>query len=268
MERFAEAYRLYPSPKIHYNLGLAYALLPGHQAQSYQEMSLFITEAADADAEVRAAAEAKLRALRSEVALATVVAAPANAALLVDGINVGSAKENASVVLGRGTHSLILASKGRISEAKTLVVIGGETFEAHLEIPAPARDEPVAAPVVLPPAPQAGYQVQGTIVPPSAGSPVVAKPATAEARGGLSPKIVLDVPPGPATPVVTQPVAPRPTEPAPPNDAATDAKPIYKSRWFWATMAGIVVAGSLTAIALSAGSTKDPTPTMGLVKGN
>ncbi len=57
LAKFTEAYRLFPSPKIHYNLGQAHGLIAGHEAQAYQEMSLFLAEAKDADPSLRGAAE-------------------------------------------------------------------------------------------------------------------------------------------------------------------------------------------------------------------
>ena len=40
LTKFTDAYRLFASPKLHYNLGQAHALIPGHEAQAYQSMTL------------------------------------------------------------------------------------------------------------------------------------------------------------------------------------------------------------------------------------
>ncbi len=64
LQKFEEAYRLFPSPKLHYNIGQAHSLIPGHDAQAYDEMSRFLTEAPDASPELRAAAQAVRERLR------------------------------------------------------------------------------------------------------------------------------------------------------------------------------------------------------------
>ena len=45
LAKFTEAYRLFPSPKIHYNIGQAHSLIPGHEAQAYEAMLRFLIEA-------------------------------------------------------------------------------------------------------------------------------------------------------------------------------------------------------------------------------
>ncbi len=77
LHRFEEAYRLFPSPKLHYNLGQAHSLIPGHEKQAYDEMSRFLTEARDASPELRAAAQAVCLRLRAQVGLVPAAPAPA-----------------------------------------------------------------------------------------------------------------------------------------------------------------------------------------------
>src|SRR5436305_1430821 len=79
--KFTEAYRLFPSPKLHYNIGQAHSLIPGHEAQAYDSMSRFLTEAVDANPQLRAAAEAQRQKLRAKVGLVGVTADPPDADL-------------------------------------------------------------------------------------------------------------------------------------------------------------------------------------------
>ena len=81
--KFTEAYRLFPSPKLHYNMGQAHSLIAGHEAQAYEAMSRFLTEATDANPELRAAAEAQRQQLRPKVGLVSIAAEPADAELLL-----------------------------------------------------------------------------------------------------------------------------------------------------------------------------------------
>src|SRR5450432_395247 len=55
LRKFAEAYRLFPSPKLHYNMGQAQSQIPGHEPEAYDEMSRFLSEAKDANAKLREA---------------------------------------------------------------------------------------------------------------------------------------------------------------------------------------------------------------------
>jgi tetratricopeptide (TPR) repeat protein len=76
-------------------------------------------------------------------------------------------------------------------------------------------------------------------------------PAPGPTSPGISPPPVFSaLPPGNREPTID--MGPRP---APPTD---EPSPLYKKWWFWAGVGAVVVAGSLTAVALSSGGTKDP----------
>jgi hypothetical protein len=162
--KFIDAYRLFPSPKLHYNLGQAHAALPGHEAQAYVELSQFIDEAADASAELRAAANTKRQQLRAKVALVTVLAPGAgdDADVLVDGvaagkISAGSTPKDRPVVVGAGTHRLVVARGPLVHGEQAIVIAGGETLDIRVGIAA-AVPAAASSPSVLPaaPAPAAG----------------------------------------------------------------------------------------------------------------
>ena len=168
LSKFTEAYRLFPSPKLHYNLGQAHATLAGHEAQAYVELSQFIDEAHDAAAELRAAADTKRQQLRAKVALVTVLApgapgdADADADVLVDGvvsgkISGGSTPRDRPIVIGIGTHKLVVARGPLVHGEQAIVIAGGETLD--IRVGAASAAAPVASsPAALPsaPAPAAG----------------------------------------------------------------------------------------------------------------
>ena len=81
LQKFNEAYRLFPSPKLHYNIGQAQSLIPGHEAPAYEAMSLFLNDAKDANPELRAAAETQRQRLRAKVGLVSVSIDPPDAEL-------------------------------------------------------------------------------------------------------------------------------------------------------------------------------------------
>jgi tetratricopeptide (TPR) repeat protein len=67
LARFEEAYALVPSPKIHYDFGLAYVGL-GRPADALAAFERFLAEALDAPADKRAKAASLVSTLRAEVA--------------------------------------------------------------------------------------------------------------------------------------------------------------------------------------------------------
>lgn len=134
LAKFNEAYRQLPSPKIHYNLGQAHSLIPGHEAQAYEEMSRFLDAARHADPALLVAADKQHKELRPKVGLVTVVAEPADADLLVDDINVGKVSAEWPTVLGIGTHRLAVTKNATSSEVQTITVAGGDAMEVRLRL--------------------------------------------------------------------------------------------------------------------------------------
>jgi tetratricopeptide (TPR) repeat protein len=134
LAKFTEAYRLFPSPKIHYNIGQAHSLIPGHEAQAYEAMLRFLIEAKDADAKLRTAAESLGAQLKPKVGMVTVVAEPADADLVVDDVNVGKTTREAVTVLGIGAHRLALKKDAVESAAQTIRIFGGDSQEVRLQL--------------------------------------------------------------------------------------------------------------------------------------
>jgi hypothetical protein len=150
LAKFTEAYRLFPSPKIHYNIGQAHSLIPGHEAQAYEAMLRFLIEAKDADSNLRAAAESLRTQLKPKVGMLTVVAEPADADLLIDDVDIGKTSREAVTVLGIGTHRLALRKDAVVSGAQTIRIAGGDSMEVRLQLVPPSA--PLAT---LPTAPAA-----------------------------------------------------------------------------------------------------------------
>ena len=151
LANFTEAYRLFPSPKIHYNLGQAHSLIPGHEAQAYEEMSRFLSEAKEADPNLRAAAEKQRTQLQPKVGIVTVIAEPVDADLLIDDVNVGKISAQWPTILGIGTHRLALSKDMAISEVHTITVSGGDALEVQLRMFPPTLP-PALAPLTPVPA--------------------------------------------------------------------------------------------------------------------
>ncbi len=148
LAKFTEAYRLFPSPKIHYNLGQAHGLIAGHEAQAYQEMSLFLLEAKDTDPSLRGAAETLRARLRPKVGLVSVLAQPADADVVIDGIDVGPPSPGMPAVLAIGTHRLSTRKGGAESAAQTITIAGGESMDVPLRLLSPTAPLPPPNPAI------------------------------------------------------------------------------------------------------------------------
>jgi hypothetical protein len=152
LAKFTEAYHLFPSSKLHYNIGQAQSLIPGHEVQAYESMSRFLTEAVDANPELRGAAEAKRQQLRPKVALVSVTADPPDADLIIDDVNVGRVTGGVPAVMGIGTHRLALKKGAAASIPRAITIAGGESFDLLLRLSvAPAVAPPLRAPPALDP---------------------------------------------------------------------------------------------------------------------
>ena len=137
LAKFTEAYRLSPSPKLHYNIAQANSLIPGHEAQAYEETLRFLIEAKDAEEILRTAAESLRAQLKPKVGMVSVVAEPADADLLIDGVDVGKTAREAVTVLGIGTHRLALRKDAVESAAQTISIAGGDSLEVRLQLVPP-----------------------------------------------------------------------------------------------------------------------------------
>lgn len=211
LTKFTEAYRLFASPKLHYNIGQAHSQLPGHEAQAYDELSRFLAEAKDASPELRAAAEMQLRQLRAKVGLITVAAETAGADLLVDGAPVGKTPRPTPVVLGVGTHRLMLKKDSIASRTATVTIVGSDERTVSLALPttapSPPRESPTPPPLTsLQPTPPPAAPPQGAVL----------TPAASQSR-----------------------------------DELADEDPIYRKTWFWVGAAAVVAAGAVTAVVLA-----------------
>ena len=179
LEKFTEARRQFPSPKIHYNIGQAEGLLPGHEAQAYQAMSRFLNEAKDASPTLRAAAETQRQASRPKVGLLFVTADPPAAEVILDDNDVGPPSADLPLVLAIGLHRVALRApaetSGATSATETITVTGGDTFRLQLRLPPRVAVVPPPLPPVSP-APSSSAAVAATIAAPA--PPPVSAPAS------------------------------------------------------------------------------------------
>jgi len=108
---FEEAYALYPSPKIHYDFGLAYQGM-GRGADALEAFEVFLREVNDAQPEVRAKAVAARDDLLARVGVVRVTADVNGASILIDGREVGRTPYGRDIRLDPGPHMLTVDRGG------------------------------------------------------------------------------------------------------------------------------------------------------------
>jgi len=105
LAEFQQAYRIFPSPKIFFNIGLANLYL-GRLGEALQAFDTFLAEAPDAPDESVARAKSEREALRPKVAAVTVVCPQAGVELIMDGRPAGTTPLKRPIYLDPGQHQL------------------------------------------------------------------------------------------------------------------------------------------------------------------
>ncbi|MEA2699198.1 MAG: hypothetical protein QOI66_3469 [Myxococcales bacterium] len=158
LSQFQDAYRLVPSPNIHYDLGLAYVGL-GRPVDALEAFDRFLSEAPDAPAATRQKAEADAELMRGRVATVTISVDKVGAEVLVDGNARGVAPLPRALYLDPGRHDLAARQPGgALGPVQSLKAEAGAAVTVSLHLPAvvAAPDSPAATasvPGVAPPAP-------------------------------------------------------------------------------------------------------------------
>jgi len=207
---FEEAYRLYPSPKIQFDIGLANFRL-GRNPAAYRAFERFLTGAADAAPEAVTGARARLEVLRPKIASVAVVCPRAGLAVSVDDTTVGRTPLGEPLYLEPGPHRIEtrVGERGPTLVAKSFVVTEGQQMNVELPIPMDlaASDGPAVRRQAAP-----------------------APPALASTEGRASPSLLLA----------------RPRAAEEPSTSAASPRPIYHRPWFWVAGAGVAAAAALT----------------------
>lgn len=102
---FKDAYALFPSPKIHYNFGLALKGM-GRNAEALEAFGRFLAEANDATPDVRARAATSRDELLARVGVVRVTAEVNGASILIDGREIGRTPHPGDIHLDPGPHML------------------------------------------------------------------------------------------------------------------------------------------------------------------
>jgi hypothetical protein len=167
LTRFQDAYALVPSPKIHYNFGLAYLGL-ARRAEALEAFEKFLADAPDATKDTRDKAEEHRRDLRTRVAFVDVTSDVAGADVLLDGRTVGRTPLAKPLYVDPGPHQIVVQKTGagqpyleRIAPER-----GGLNLRVNAKLMAPAPPPALEPPVAVPALPERPPEVATTAPPP------------------------------------------------------------------------------------------------------
>jgi tetratricopeptide (TPR) repeat protein len=148
VESFREAYRLVPSPKVLYNLGVAY-LSVARYADALAALERFLAEATDAPEANRETARRHVADLRGKVATLVITSDRPLAELVLDGRSLGEVALDQALTIDAGPHDLRAVSNGRAVDQRLTAPAGGRvTVTLAFEAPPPAAPAPVKAPAL------------------------------------------------------------------------------------------------------------------------
>ncbi len=152
-DRYREAFQLYPSPRLHFNLALALEGL-GRRDVAADEYALFLDLASDAPAEARGQASRQLANLDHDFGQLAITSNVSGALVSIDGAEVGPAPVKRHFAVG--SHVVRIAAPGRKTFETTSTVTAGATLPVAGD---PIVDlvpvaEPRLTPIVVTPPPQ------------------------------------------------------------------------------------------------------------------
>jgi tetratricopeptide (TPR) repeat protein len=173
LSRYSEAYALFPSPKIQFNMALAYRDI-GRNAQAFVALERFLRDATDASPELLASARAEIGRLSAKVGFVTVTADAAEAEVLLVGVRIGSTPLTGRTPVDGGRHDLVLRAAAYGSRTKAFTASAGKTVVLRMDF----RTEPVEPSRTSARAPRAMEPSD----PPRATSPSTAAQAEAHLR--------------------------------------------------------------------------------------
>jgi hypothetical protein len=145
LARFDEAYSLYPSPKLHYNRGLALEGL-GRRADAFVAFTRFVEEATDPSPDYLKHARRELERLKTLIGFLDVSTEPVGAEIRVDRLRIGVTPLSSPVPIEPGTHEVSAHAPDSGPDAVQQVTIGqGERLKVNIQVrPAPGITPPSA----------------------------------------------------------------------------------------------------------------------------
>lgn len=153
LDKFTEAFRAFPSPKIQFNIGLALQALD-RTAAAHHAFSVYLDGAKDDNPARRQEASEHLKALRARLAFVEIKVDLPDVSVSVDGVDAGRTPLPRPLILDPGPHGITFDAGGVAPSATRIVrAEAGGTHEVLVTLkPAPI---PLTMPIATPAAPPA-----------------------------------------------------------------------------------------------------------------
>jgi hypothetical protein len=235
LEKFQAAYAAYPSPKLWFNIGQVEIALD-HPVAAIEAFEKFLALVPAAQPDEKKVAKSAVDQLGKKLGRLQLRCETTGAEVAVDGKTVGKLPLPGPLWAAPGSHQVSVTHEGFAPATETVETTAGAMTLVVIRLVPNAPQVPAMPPPASEPAPEA---------------PVPEVPAS---PASIPPPAFVPAPvPPPALDLSAQPAA---------TEAPSEARPIYKTWWFW-TGAAVVVAGAVTTAVLVArqgGSNVPETP--------
>jgi hypothetical protein len=130
---FEEAQSIFNSPKIHYNIAMAYEKL-GRNGPAFTAYEKFLRLARDSKPEHVAHSRRELERLAKHLALVRLVSDVADAEVIVDGLLVGKTPLPSRLPVETGPHDIEIRTADGGTRTQQFTAVAGETMELRLDL--------------------------------------------------------------------------------------------------------------------------------------
>jgi hypothetical protein len=160
LQKFEEAIRIFPSPKILFNMGRAHAAL-GEDVDAVNDFERFLDEAPYAPKESRDEAQKIIETLRPKLSYVEIGTDDVGSRISVDGHEVGVAPLARPLAISPGPHEVRLEKVEMIAETRSVSPVAGQKVRVFVKLRpiAEAKTAIVAPPPPPPP-------IKDTVEPP------------------------------------------------------------------------------------------------------
>lgn len=144
VKKFEDAYEVFPSPKILYNLGRAYRDV-GRNAEAHRSLSRFLRETQNVGQDRRVEVEEWLADLEKLVGLLLIPSKVAAVTITVDGTVVGTTPLGGPIAVAPGVHTVAARRDGTELDTQQVAAYASTSTEVGLDIEEPAPKVPSPA---------------------------------------------------------------------------------------------------------------------------
>lgn len=236
LEKFQAAYAAYPSPKLWFNIGQVERAL-NHPVEAVEAFQKFLALVPDAEPENKEVAKSAVAEIESKLGRVRIKCETPGAEVVIDGKNVGPVPLPEPLWATPGSHRVTITHVGFAPATENVEVSAGSTALVVIRLAPPSPPAEITPPPAV-------TEAEGAALPPGT-EPWTVPPAPEPTPAEVPPLPVAA--PFPATPAALDLTV----QPAPAQDQS-QARPIYKTWWFW-TGAGVVAAGAVTTAILLSG---------------